>query len=114
MGKTGKLLPEEYKQKAIDNDLNLQTVYRRLERGWDIERAVTEKAKNTTYNYKRTEDGSITTDRPKSEKTRAFINYADNEELYQKALDFTGKTSSQFVADLVDQWLKRNKKKITS
>ena len=114
MGKSAKLLPPEYKQRAIDNDISLITVYKRLERGWDLERAVTEKSKKI-YDSKTNKRGEFESgDRPKSTKTHAFTNYEDNEELYQKALSYTGKNSSQFIADLVDSWLKKNKKKLNS
>ncbi len=39
MGKVAKILPEEYKQKAIENHISIQTVYKRLRTGWDLERA---------------------------------------------------------------------------
>lgn len=113
MGKVAKKLPEEYKQKAIANNISLQTVYQRLQRGWDLEKAVTKVSHRK--DLKRSEDGTIISgDRPKTTKSYAFCAYQDNQELLEKAIEKSGKSQSVFLADIVDTWLKRNKKKINS
>ena len=113
MGKVAKKLPEEYKEKAIANGISLQTVYQRLQRGWELEKAVT--TVSHRKNLYRSEDGTIISgDRPKTTKTYAFCAYQDNQELLEKAIEQSGKSQSVFFADIIDSWLKRNKKKIKS
>ena len=114
MGKVAKLLPEEYKQRAITNGISLQTVYQRIQRGWDLEEAVTKKPKSSYItNVDRSETGELkSTGRPKNDKVYAFTTYEDNQELLEKAIAQSGKPQSVFFADIIDSWLKRNKKKI--
>jgi hypothetical protein len=113
MGKVAKLLPEKYKQIAIANEIPLPTVYRRLKSDWDLQRAVTEKPKKVIITQRKETGELIALDRPKG-NTISFTPYQDNEELLEKAIAKSGKPKSVFLADIVDSWLKRNKKKIMS
>ena len=108
MGKVAKLLPEEYKQKAIANNIPLQTVYYRIEKNWDLERAVTQPPRKISR--KRREDGEITTDRAKSHQ-HSFNFYDDKQELFDRAWKESGKTKSEFISDIVEDWLDKWAKK---
>jgi hypothetical protein len=106
MGKVAKKLPEEYRQKAIENDLSLTTVYARIKRGWDLDEAVTKPAsKIYATNNERIEGEIQKSDRPRSDLFSVRI-YQDNEDLFQEAIKKSGKSKSQFVADAVDYYLK--------
>ena len=117
MGKVAKLLPEEYKQKAIDNGIPLQTVYKRLQRNWELERAVTEKSKTQYINQShRSSEGELMPgDKPKGNKVYSFTPYIDSENLLDEAIAKSGKSKSVFLADMVEEYLKkwtRKKRKI--
>jgi hypothetical protein len=106
MGKVAKKLPEEYRKKALENNLSLTTVYARISRGWDLEKAVTKTpSKIYTENNKRIEGEIQKSDRPRSDLFSIRI-YQDNEKLFQEAVKESGKSKSQFVADAVDYYLK--------
>ena len=107
MGKVGKLLPKEYKEKAIENKIPLPTVYRRLKNGWDLERAVTQQP-NSKYidQFTRTEEGELMPSmRPKTHKVYAFTAYADLEDLLNQAIEESGKLQSVFFADAIEEYL---------
>jgi hypothetical protein len=103
MGKVAKLLPEKYKQKAIENNIPIQTVYYRLNKNWDIEKAVTQKPKQTIKRH-RDKEGQIISERPKSH-LYSFTFYDDKQELLDKAIEESGKTKSQFIADILEEYL---------
>ena len=110
MGKVGYKLPKAYKEKAIENGISLQTVYCRLERGWDLERAVTEDPrKNRTPIAaaidSRDEEGNLkSVGRPKG-KLISFTPYRDMEDRLKKAIEESGESRSVFLADAIEQYL---------
>jgi hypothetical protein len=115
MGKVGKLLPEEYKQKAIENNIPIPTVYGRLERNWDLERAVTELPKNIVKVVREPTGEIKASNRPKGDVFSVTL-YKDLEPLFNQALEESGQSRSVFVADAIEQyllklWKPRNKKK---
>ena len=121
MGKVAKKLPEEYKQRAIDNGISVQTVYGRLQRGWDLEKAVTHKSTKVpllTRKNSRTETGEFKSlNRPKSKNIGVTI-YKDLEPILNEAVKESGKTKSEFIGDVIEEyllkhWKPQNKKKIT-
>ena len=105
--KTGKIFPEHYKQQAIANNISIQTVYSRLERGWDLEKAVNTPPVRKTYIHEaKREDGWIVpSDRPRLKKTMGVNLYQDLEPLFNEALEESGLSRSDFVANAVEQYL---------
>ncbi len=72
MGKVGYILPEDKKKEAIANGLALQTVYSRLKRGWEVDRAVSEKPRDTiAHHLERSPTGELLP-QDKKGKQRAF------------------------------------------
>jgi hypothetical protein len=106
INKKGKKLPPEYQEKAIANGLSLSTVYDRLNRGWDLDKAVNTPPTRKTYaSSSERIDGSIkATDRPRG-RTITFSTYKDIEPLLNDAIKESGKSKSQFIADAVEQYL---------
>lgn len=109
MGKTAILLPEEYKEKAIANKISIQTVYQRLKRGWDLERAVTEPPKTPQHLSKLSRDeGMIRSgNRPKGSKTYGFVYYKDREKQLDQAIAESGLSVSDFMSKIVDDYLEK-------
>ncbi|BAQ61627.1 hypothetical protein GM3708_2033 [Geminocystis sp. NIES-3708] len=103
--KRGNVLPNEYKEKALSNGLALTTVYARLKRGWNIDEAVSIQPteKTSTHELKR-DKGWLVANRAKGSSI-TFAIYQDLEDLFNKALQESGVTKSQFVADAVEQYL---------
>jgi hypothetical protein len=120
MGKVGYKLPEEYKQKAIANGISLQTVYARIDRGWDIERAVTEDPrKNRTPIAaaidSRDSEGNLKSVGRAKGKLISFTPYRDMEDKLQKAIKESGQSRSVFLANAIEEYLEKlwKPKKIT-
>ena len=108
MGKVAHKLPDEYKEKALANNLSIQTVYARIKRGWDLERAVTEKPKNIPphlLTHERVEGMIQAGERPKSSYRRGFFFYKDSEELLDRAITSSGLTQSDFYCHAIEQYL---------
>ena len=98
MSKFAIVLTEESKAIATENGVPHSTVYARLKRGWDLEKAVTEKPRAFSY-YGRDEHGSnIGKGLGKSRSIR-FDQELD--EAIDAAIAESGKTQSEFLADLV-------------
>ena len=109
MAKFGSVLPDDKKQIAIANGIPLTTVYRRLKRDWDMERAITQKPKKThIHKLQRREEGAFKSDRLKSQQMHAFFNYAENENAFLQMVDKSGKNVSNYIADLIDKEVKAN------
>jgi hypothetical protein len=110
MAKAPYVLPNEYKEKAIANGINLATVYKRVQRGWDFERAVTEKPQHQhhphMFTYPRKEGMLQPSDRPKGKK-RAFTYYKDDDEQLDKAIAESGLTGSEFICNAVEEYLEK-------
>ncbi len=96
-------LPEEYKEKAIANNLSISTVYRRLGRGWGLERACTEKPLNKNYPKDR-EINSFTSDRPRNAPI-SFRYYDDAIEKLNEAVANSGLSRSEFLAIIVEEYV---------
>ena len=110
----GVILDEEHKQKAIANNLSLQTVYARLKRGWDVERAVTEKPKQTTvHDLPRSETGELLPHELPKGKQRSIRLYKHMDDDIDEAIASSGMTQSDFVSMAVEQFYKKLWKKPT-
>ena len=104
--KVGKKLPPEYHDKAIENKIPLSTVYNRLNRGWDLEKAVTTLPTRKTYasTENREEGVMIPSDRPRG-KSITFNPYQEYEHLLNNAIAESGKSRSEFIADVLEYYL---------
>lgn len=106
MSKNPYVLPLEYKQLAIDNGLKIQTVYKRIQKGWDLYRACTQKARKPPshlYTAPRVE-GMIQSERPRSKKV-TFNYYDDDADRLDKAIDESGLSASEFTAKAMEEYL---------
>ena len=117
MGKKAKKLPEDKKKIALANGISLRTVYARIDRGWPIDRAITEpvKAENTPISAQigsRQEGGLLKSPNKKPKgKLISFTPYRDDEkELYQLIAE-SGKSRSVFISEIIHQWLQARRKK---
>lgn len=107
MSAYGVILPEEYKQKAIANQLSLQTVYARIKRGWELEEAVNTppKIKTAAHFNKRDKEGNILSGQRPKGKHRNFTAYADMDKLLNDAIVDSGLSQSDFLAMAVEEYL---------
>ncbi len=105
--KTSKVFPDDYKEKAIANNISVNTVYSRLERGWDLDKAVTTPPIRKTYIHEaKREDGwVIPSDRPRLKKSMSVSLYQDLEPLFNEALADSGLSCSEFIANAIEQYL---------
>lgn len=106
MSKNPYVLPLEYKQLAIDNGLKVQTVYKRIQKGWDLYRACTQKARKPPshlYTARRVE-GMIQSERPRSKKI-TFNYYDDDASRLDKAIEESGLSASEFSAKAMEEYL---------
>ena len=109
MAKFGSVLPDDKKEIAIANGIPLTTVYRRLKRDWDMERAITQPPrKSHIHKLQRRKEGAFKSDRLKSKEMHAFFNYAENEKAFMNMVNESGKNVSNFIADLIDKEVKAN------
>jgi hypothetical protein len=106
MGKVGKILSAEQKQTALNNGLKLVTVYDRLNRGWDIERAIVEPPKRK-YVPKRELTGEI-----KSEgkgKIRSFRVPIELDEEVDRLIEESGLSASEWAGKAIAEYLQSRK-----
>jgi hypothetical protein len=108
MGKVGYKLPDKYKQIAIDNGISLQTVYSRINHGWELEKAVNKKPSKKIRAI-RSKTGELITSRKKYPISIHF--YEDKEEILDDAIAQSGKTRSEFIADVLEDYLDKWEKK---
>jgi hypothetical protein len=108
MGKTAVLLPEKYKKIALANNISIQTVYGRLRRGWDVEKAVKvppDKSKGKSADVPRKEGAIMPSDRPRCSKPISFYFYQDLEKILESAVKSSGLSRSEFISQVVEEYL---------
>lgn len=105
MGKKAILLPDEYREIAEKNGLSIQTVYSRIKRGWELEKAVTKKPERKYASPKRKEGMIIARDRPKGDRPISFYFYKDLEDLLEKAITESGLSRSEFLSQALETYL---------
>lgn len=105
--KTSKVIPEEYREIAIANNISLQTVYSRLDRQWDLDKAVSTPPLRKTYIHEaKREDGWVVPrDRPRMKKAMGVYFYQDLEPLFLEALQDSGLSCSEFIAQALEGYL---------
>lgn len=111
MGKSAVLLPDEYKEVAIENNISLQTVYARIRRGWDLDRAVMEEPRQIENIKGRKNEGEFTEGKRPKSKAMSFCFYEDRLEDLEEAIVNSGKTKSDFICDALEHYLKYLKSK---
>ncbi len=107
MGKVAKLLPPEKVAIAERNNIPLTTVYKRLKRGWDLEKAITQPPRES--NRKRSEEGEFIGSG--KGKPRCFTLPLEWDEKLEKAIADSELNQSEWVAQVVMNKLKRTKSK---
>lgn len=114
MSKSPYVLPEEYKKKAIANNINLNTVYKRIQRGWTYEKACTKPARKAPIHVLRNDrvEGMLQTVRPKG-KQKTFSYYKDQEEELNAAVEESGLGMSDFVCMCIEEYLNNRSKSKT-
>ncbi len=106
MPRASKLLTEEQKAIAEENNIPLVTVYKRIQSGWDIEKAITQPPRKVK-NVKR-EDG-LFVDAGRGE-TRHFSLPQEWDEKLKQAIADSGITEAEWIEQAIINKLKRRKK----
>jgi hypothetical protein len=105
MGKVAKLVPPEKLAIAEEKGIPAVTVYKRLKRGWDLEKAITEPTR--VSNRQRDNSGEFV-DIGKGQTWR-FSMSQEWDELLEKAIADSGMNQYDFIAQIVINKLKRMK-----
>lgn len=98
---------------AHSHGLATNTVYARLSRGWDLEKAITEPPKSSPPPLERNEEGSLISDAPKG-KQRSIRLPAEWDEVADKAIAESGLSQSEWVANAIVNYLKKQKNRRNS
>lgn len=114
MGKVAKLLPPEDAAIAEKNGIPLVTVYKRLQRGWDVEKAIT-KPTRSKGNQARDDRGEY---QPKSEtgkkgKIWSFAMPEEFDPMLSSAIADSELTQTDFLTEIVTKELRKRKKSQT-
>jgi hypothetical protein len=97
---------------AESHGIAYNTVYTRMQRGWDKHRAITESPKTSpaqTLGLERNAEGSIISDNPKG-KQRSIRLPAEWDEKADQAIAQSGLTQSEWVAGVIVEHLQKKKK----
>lgn len=107
MGKVAKIVPPEKLAIAEENGIPAVTVYKRLNRGWDLEEAI---AKPTQKAYKQRERGSLGqfADAGKGHTWR-FTMPQEWDDKLRAAIAESGMSEYDYIAQIVINKLKRMK-----
>ncbi|MEG3440162.1 hypothetical protein V0288_23735 [Pannus brasiliensis CCIBt3594] len=105
MGKVGKILSTLEKETAIANGVPLTTVYKRLGRGWDVADAITRPSRSLPPGIERDDVGEFAPApvvRGRGRSTRLPI---ELDPQLDAAIEASGKSQSDFIADILVEWL---------
>ncbi|MBE9169353.1 hypothetical protein IQ238_18105 [Pleurocapsales cyanobacterium LEGE 06147] len=105
MGKIAKIVPPEKLAIAEENGIPTVTVYKRLQRGWDLEKAIT---KSTREVHRQRNDAGEFADSGKGQIWR-FSMPAEWDSKLEKAIADSGLSQYDFLANVVINKLKRIK-----
>lgn len=106
MPRESKLLTDEQKAIAENNEIPLVTVYKRLERGWDIEKAIT-KPTRKPGNIKREDGLFVDAGRGKRRHFSISIKWEDD---LEKAIADSEMSESEWIEQVIIDKLKAKKK----
>jgi hypothetical protein len=107
MPAVGIVLDEKHKQIALKNNISLQTVYARIKRGWNVDRAVSEVPQKTNVHVlPRSNRGPVLAGEHPKGKHRSIrlYKYMDNE--IDQIIEEMGLNQSDFIAMAVEQYYK--------
>ncbi len=107
MGARGKVLPPDKKEIALKNGLSLQTVYRRIRDGWDLEEAITKPPLGVT-NLERGASGTFTSANPKG-KARGVRLPIELDKEFEQILEEEGMSVGELLTVMVEDWIKIRK-----
>ncbi len=109
MGKRGIILSEEDKQRAIANNLSLQTVYARISRGWDALKATTTPPKAIALTkLDRLPTGElIPKNKERLGQIRGFQLLEKYDPLLDKLIEDSGLNQSEFVAKVLTEYIEK-------
>ena len=107
MGKVGKLVSPEELAIAEKNGIPKVTVYKRLDRGWDVQKAIT-KSPRKTGNKQRDEEGQFTG--VGKGQVRSFTLPVEWDEKLTVAIADSGKSQTEWLEETIINKLKRQKK----
>lgn len=110
MGKVAKLVPPEKLEIAEKNGIPKVTVYKRLDRGWDIHRAITEPTKKVAR--ERDEKGEFISQG--RGKPRTITLPEEWDEVFDEVVKSSQLNQSEWISELVVNKLKRMKKSRSS
>jgi hypothetical protein len=103
MGKIAKILPPDRLAIAEKNGIPLTTVYKRLQRGWDVDKAITEPPRESKR--KRDDEGQFIG--VGKGKPRSFTLPKEWDEKLDKAISLSNLSPSECVAQLIVNELKK-------
>lgn len=108
-------MPPDKMAIAEKNGILPNTLYARLNRGWDIEKAITTPPRKQPHlsKMKRNEEGEIVTDHEKG-KARGVRFPKEKDDLIDEAIANSGMTQSDFIAVATLEYINTKKKKTSS
>ncbi|WP_146131502.1 hypothetical protein [Merismopedia glauca] len=104
MGRVAKLVPPEKLALAKKNGISVTTVYKRLQRGWDIDKAISEQPRENKRQRDRNDEGLFTG--VGKGKTRTFKIPKQWDEKLDLAIADSDLTLSEWVAEVIVNKLK--------
>lgn len=110
MGKVAKLVSPEKLEIAEKNGIPKVTVYKRLDRGWDIHRAITEPTKKVAR--ERDQKGEFISQG--KGKSRTITLPEEWDEFFDEVVESSQLNQSEWISQLVVNKLKRMKKSRSS
>jgi hypothetical protein len=110
MGKVAKLVSPEKLEIAYQNGIPKVTVYKRLDRGWDIDRAITEPTRKVAR--ERDEKGEFVSQG--RGKPRTITLPEEWDEVFDEVIESSKISQSEWISELVVNKLKRVKKSRSS
>lgn len=101
MGKVAKILPEEFKVKAIENGIPLPTVYRRIKSGWSLSDATNRATVISSFVRKcKRNNGEFSSDTPRRIPI-TFYFYDDEIDRLEDVIARSDLTRSEFIAKVL-------------
>jgi hypothetical protein len=105
MGRKATILSDEKKAIALGNGLSLQTVYARLNRGWDVDKAISTKPMATPFTeLERSPTGEIKSDNPKG-ILRTFSIHKQLDDKLDQLIEASGMNQSSFIGKIVEDYI---------
>lgn len=107
MGKVAKILPKDKLAESIKNGIPYTTVYKRIQRGWSVDRAVSEPSIAKYGDRDRIPTGEFKGNG--RGRCRHFTYFREYDEELDKAITASGLSQSDFIAMLLLKYFKHDK-----